>query len=123
MSAAPTVLGIRTFFFLHTHSLLQEVFSFLIASPVLTLPRRAKKDKYPYGYPGDAFGANSIPYYACHNCQTKFPPNPTEETECPGCQHKKCESCERLRPKKVAPEPDPEVWQSVQAKLAELDLK
>lgn len=84
--------------------------------------RRPKKDKYPYGYPGDAFGPNSIPHYECHECKTKFPPNPPAETECAKCAHKKCDDCPRLKPQKVEPEPDPEILRSIEAKLAALNL-
>jgi hypothetical protein len=84
---------------------------------------RAKKDKYPYGYPGDEFGAKSIAHYECHDCKAPFPPNATAETECAKCKHKKCDSCQRIRPRKVEPEPDPEVWKSLQAKLEVLKLK
>ncbi|KAG8167548.1 hypothetical protein KVR01_003237 [Diaporthe batatas] len=81
-----------------------------------------KKDKYPYGYPGDEFGAKSIPYYKCHECYAKFPPGAKDGDTCPGCSHKKCNNCERLRPQKVEPAPDPEVMRSVQAKMAETRL-
>ncbi|OIW28504.1 hypothetical protein CONLIGDRAFT_681458 [Coniochaeta ligniaria NRRL 30616] len=83
----------------------------------------AKKDRYPYGYPGDEFGPKSIPHYECHECKTKFPPNPPDGTECAKCSHKKCESCPRLTPRKVEPEPDPEVWKRVQERLGALDIK
>lgn len=81
-----------------------------------------KKDKYPYGYPGDEFGAKSIPHYKCHECNTKFPPGAADGTECTVCSHKKCDGCERLKPHKVEPKADPEVWRSVQEKLAALEL-
>lgn len=84
---------------------------------------RAKKDKYPYGYPGDEFGVKSVARYGCHDCKTPFPPNATAETQCLKCSHKKCDSCKRLAPRKVEPEPDPEVWKTIQVKLAELKLK
>ena len=32
--------------------------------------RRPKKDKYPLGYPGDAFGPNSVPRFECERCKT-----------------------------------------------------
>lgn len=38
------------------------------------------------------------------------------------CSHKKCDGCERLRPHKVEPEVDPDVWRSVQEKLAAMEL-
>ncbi|KUI54842.1 hypothetical protein VP1G_02226 [Cytospora mali] len=81
-----------------------------------------KKDKYPYGYPGDEFGARSIPYYQCHRCNAKFPPGAEDGTECVRCSHEKCDNCERVRPHKVEPEADPEVLKSVQEKLAAMNL-
>ncbi|TLS29817.1 hypothetical protein PpBr36_01267 [Pyricularia pennisetigena] len=76
-----------------------------------------KKDKYPYGYPGDVFGPNSTPYYECHCCQTRFPPSPQTGVECSKCSHKKCDDCPRLKPQKVEPEPDPAIVRSITAKL------
>lgn len=81
-----------------------------------------KKDKYPYGYPGDEFGAKSIPHYKCHECYAKFPPGAKDGDTCPRCSHGKCNNCERLRPQKVEPAPDPEVMRSVQEKMAEMKL-
>ncbi|KAJ9154807.1 Zinc finger, RING/FYVE/PHD-type [Pleurostoma richardsiae] len=83
----------------------------------------AKKDKYPYGYPGDEFGPNSIPYYNCHECGTRYPPNPDEGAECSNCSHKRCGDCKRLKPQRVEPEPDPEILKSIEAKLEALKLK
>lgn len=82
----------------------------------------SKKDKYPYGYPGDALGTN-VGHYKCHECKTVFSDAPSEDASCPKCKHRNCASCERLTPKKVEPEPDPEVWKSLQAKLDRLKLK
>ncbi|KAK0636863.1 hypothetical protein B0T17DRAFT_587876 [Bombardia bombarda] len=83
----------------------------------------SRKDKYPYGYPGDEFGAK-VGHYSCHHCKTIFSSHPSEETDCPNpeCAHSKCTSCERLKPRRVEPEPDPEVWKSVQVKLEGLKL-
>lgn len=89
---------------------------------MLTIDFRPKKDKYPYGYPGDEFGAKSIPYYKCHECYAKFPPGAKDGETCPRCSHGKCNNCERLRPQKVEPAPDPEVLRSVQEKLAALKV-
>ncbi|KAJ4423018.1 hypothetical protein N0V82_002285 [Gnomoniopsis sp. IMI 355080] len=78
--------------------------------------------KYPYGYPGDAFGAKSIPHYRCHECYEKFPPGADNGTACQNCSHGKCENCARIKPQKVEPVPDPEVVKSVQQKLAALKV-
>jgi hypothetical protein len=100
-----------------------QIPSYIVSLQSLTDHRRAKKDKYPYGYPGDAFGPNSTPHYECHECKTKYPPDTADGTECAKCSHKKCESCPRLTPRKVDPEPDPEIWKRVQEKLGALDIK
>ncbi|POS76147.1 hypothetical protein DHEL01_v205460 [Diaporthe helianthi] len=81
-----------------------------------------KKDKYPYGYPGDEFGAKSIPHFKCHECHAKFPPGAEDDATCPRCSHGKCNNCERLRPQKVEPAPDPEVMRSVHEKMAEMKI-
>lgn len=83
---------------------------------------RAKKSKYPYGYPGDEFGAKSIPHYRCHECFSDYPPGVTNGTACTNCSHEKCNICERLRPQKVEVKPDPEALRSVQEKMAAMEL-
>ncbi|KAK3379300.1 hypothetical protein B0T24DRAFT_150823 [Lasiosphaeria ovina] len=80
-----------------------------------------KKDRYPYGYPGDVPGTKSA-YYECHECRHIFYSLPSDDTDCPQCTHKKCTSCVRQTPRKVDPEPDPEVWQRLQVRLAELRI-
>jgi len=94
----------------------------IIKQQLADIPCRAKKDKYPFGYPGDAFGPNAVPYYECHKCQTIFPPNPSDDAECSTCKHKKCDSCRRLSPRRIEPEPDPSVLKSVEEKIAALKL-
>lgn len=81
---------------------------------------RAKKDKYPYGYPGDEFGARSIPRYKCHQCKTRFPADAAEGTACAKCGHPRCPSCPRLKPQRVEPEPDPEILKSIEVRLSKL---
>ncbi|KAL2267784.1 hypothetical protein VTJ83DRAFT_5061 [Remersonia thermophila] len=78
-----------------------------------------KKDKYPYGYPGDALGTR-IGHYQCPECKHKFSIPPAAEVSCPKCSHPKVE---RLTPRKVEPEPDPELVKSVQDRLQNLKLK
>jgi hypothetical protein len=107
--------------------------------PLFTdIPSRPKRKKYPDGYPGDAPGsgdeldpadpqASIRTYtrpkrkvrYSCHNCHTKF--KPTELT-CQNCGHEKCNDCPRVAPRKVEPEPDPEVVQRVREKLQALGM-
>ncbi|KAM0321699.1 hypothetical protein ACHAQA_009938 [Verticillium albo-atrum] len=81
-----------------------------------------KKDKYPFGYPGDEFGPNAIPHHECHECKKIFPGGVADGTACVKCQHPKCADCPRLKPRKVEPEPDPDVLRSVQAKLDALKI-
>ena len=81
----------------------------------------AKKDKYPYGYPGDVLGAKSTPYYNCTKCDKTF-----SGTTGDAADKKACDACgtdcNRLKPQKVEPEPDPVALASVQEKLKELKL-
>jgi hypothetical protein len=104
-------------------------------SAVLT-GNRARKKKYPDGYPGDAPSSDtSKPVkYACHKCNKVFPPVPHPDTPegkafragdpvpCVRCQHPLCDDCPRAPPQKVEPTPDPEVLKSVQSKLAALNI-
>jgi hypothetical protein len=76
-----------------------------------------KKDKYPLGYPGDEFGPNSIPHFECEKCKCLYPTNADHGTPCKKCQHPKSEASPRAQPRKVEPEPDPEVLASLRAKL------
>jgi hypothetical protein len=80
---------------------------------------RPKKDKYPYGYPGDAPGVK-IGHYECTKCKHIFSIPPLEDPSCVKCSHDKCD---RLTPRKVEPEPDPEVLKSIQAKFEAMKLK
>lgn len=82
----------------------------------------AKKKKYPFGYPGDEFGPNAIPRHECHKCKTMFPGGVADGTECASCKHPKCQECPRLKPRRVEPQPDPDVLKSVQEKLAKLNV-
>jgi len=97
----------------------------------------AKKKKYPDGYPGDQHSATSTKpiKYDCHQCLKTFPPVPhpnspeglvlgdtIEPLACTRCGHNRCAQCQRAPPRKVEPAPDPDVWKSVEAKLAALNL-
>ncbi|KAL7921649.1 hypothetical protein ACQKWADRAFT_313733 [Trichoderma austrokoningii] len=81
-----------------------------------------KKDKYPLGYPGDAFGPKSVPHYECLNCKTIYPVGVEDGTECRKCKFPKSPASPRALPRKVEPIPDPEVMQRLQAKLDGLNL-
>ena len=63
-----------------------------------------------------------MPYHECHECKNVLK-DPAEDAECSKCGHKKCESCPRLSPRRVEPEPDPAVLKSVEEKLAALRLE
>jgi hypothetical protein len=112
MSVVRTVLGIRKFIPLrirhHTNN------------------NRAKKKKYPDGYPGDAYSATSTAplKYKCHQCLKIFKPipHPNSPPSCIRCGHAKCSECPRAPIVKVDPAPDPEVLKSVAAKLAMLNV-
>ncbi|KAK4230083.1 hypothetical protein QBC38DRAFT_63588 [Podospora fimiseda] len=79
----------------------------------------AKKDKYPYGYPGDSLGTR-VGHYNCGDCKHIFETTPEDDPACPKCS---CRKAERLTPRRVEPEPDPEVWASLQAKLETLRIQ
>lgn len=103
---------------------------------------RAKKKKYPDGYPGDAPSSDtSKPVkYSCHKCMKTFPsvPHPDsqagldlkasiekgekEQQECSRCKHTMCTECSRAPPRKEEPELDPEVVERVREKLAGLGV-
>ncbi|KAI1494325.1 hypothetical protein F5X96DRAFT_665828 [Biscogniauxia mediterranea] len=76
--------------------------------------------KYPYGYPNDEPGQKFKGVYSCHECRKKFPPNVDDGVECANCSHKKCTQCPRVKPRKVEPEPDPDILENLRARMAEL---
>ncbi|OBT42587.1 hypothetical protein VE00_07109 [Pseudogymnoascus sp. WSF 3629] len=77
-----------------------------------------KLNKFPYGYPNDVFGEKNA-YYTCHECEKVFP---LDEAKCINCTHEKCTECARAPPRKIEPQPDPEVLRRVEEKLAALAL-
>ncbi|KAK3948145.1 hypothetical protein QBC32DRAFT_222637 [Pseudoneurospora amorphoporcata] len=78
----------------------------------------SKKDKYPYGYPGDQPSRRQA-HFECKACNNTFVSEPNVTT-CPMCFNR---NTERLAPKRVEPQPDPEAWKSIQAKLEAMKLK
>ncbi|KAI1334046.1 hypothetical protein F5Y15DRAFT_318778 [Xylariaceae sp. FL0016] len=78
------------------------------------------KKKYPYGYPNDEPGENNKGVHSCHECKKKFPPNVDHGYECPRCSHPMCAQCPRVKPRKVDPEPDPDILESLRLRMAEL---
>ncbi|PQE13792.1 Zinc finger RING FYVE PHD-type protein [Rutstroemia sp. NJR-2017a BVV2] len=86
----------------------------------------AKKKKYPDGYPGDRPSATTKKY-ACHKCDRTFPAaaegTADPPPECTRCKHVKCDMCLTALPRKVVPEPDPEVLKRVEEKLRGLSLR
>lgn len=87
---------------------------------------RAKKKKYPDGYPGDRPSAINKKY-ACHKCDKTFPVADDEKADpppqCTRCKHVKCDLCMIALPRKVVPEVDPEVLKRVEEKLNGLSLR
>ncbi|GJN67058.1 zinc finger domain-containing protein [Purpureocillium lilacinum] len=81
-----------------------------------------KKDKYPFGYPGDAFGPNSVPRYECQRCQTLYPEGASDGVECAKCGTKMSVASPRALPRKIEPEPDPGVLKMLQARLDSLKV-
>lgn len=82
----------------------------------------AKKIKFPFGYPGDEFGPNSIPYYECDRCQTLYPVGADDGTPCERCSRQKSHQCLRAQPRAVD-DHDPEVLRMIQAKLDALKVE
>ncbi|KAI1401355.1 hypothetical protein F4819DRAFT_334105 [Hypoxylon fuscum] len=78
------------------------------------------KKKYPYGYPNDEPGQTFKGVHACHECKKKFPPNAEDGTECRNCSHQKCADCPRVKPRKVEPEPDPDILESLRVRMEAL---
>ncbi|KOS21543.1 hypothetical protein ESCO_005165 [Escovopsis weberi] len=79
-----------------------------------------KKDKYPFGYPGDVFGEKSIPHYECDRCQTVYPTGAEDGVECKSCKNPKSDKSPRALPRKVERPVDPDVLEQVQVKLSQL---
>ncbi|KAK7432653.1 hypothetical protein QQZ08_000862 [Neonectria magnoliae] len=81
-----------------------------------------KKDKYPFGYPGDEFGPSSIPHYQCKSCKIIFPTGAENGTKCKKCDLEKTDESPRVLPRKVEPEPDPELLKKLHARLENLKI-
>ncbi|KAL7788937.1 hypothetical protein V8C37DRAFT_387296 [Trichoderma ceciliae] len=81
-----------------------------------------KKDKYPFGYPGDEFGPNSVPHYECQKCRTVYPKDAENGIECRKCKNPKSNASPRALPRKVEPIPDPDVLKQIQVKLDNLKV-
>ncbi|KAI9644913.1 hypothetical protein NHQ30_006947 [Ciborinia camelliae] len=87
-----------------------------------------KKKKYPDGYPGDQ-PSPTIKKFACHKCDKTYPhldpsdPSTHEQQECRRCKHIKCDMCTIALPRKVIPEPDPDVLRRVEEKLRGLAIR
>ncbi|KAL1954387.1 hypothetical protein VTO42DRAFT_1253 [Malbranchea cinnamomea] len=85
-----------------------------------------KLNKHPDGYPGDAEPPVQRQErvfrkprrrirWTCHSCNKPFS---FGDKECQQCGHERCKDCIRDPPKKIKPEPDPEVLRRVEEKLA-----
>ena len=84
---------------------------------------RPKKDKYPFGYPGDAFGPDSDARFECHSCEMVYPAGAEDGTPCIMCGLEKSVESPRALPRKVQPAPDLEVLSRLQARLDGLRAK
>ncbi|THV49844.1 hypothetical protein BGAL_0176g00030 [Botrytis galanthina] len=87
----------------------------------------SKKKKYPDGYPGDQ-PSSTNKKFACHKCDKTFPHHSsldpkTSMQECTSCKHVRCDMCMIAVPRKVVPEPDPEVLRRVEEKLRGLSIR
>ncbi|KAI1327479.1 hypothetical protein F5Y16DRAFT_371435 [Xylariaceae sp. FL0255] len=80
------------------------------------------KKKYPYGYPNDEPGTVFKGVYACHECKMKFRSDAEDGTPCARCDHAKCSKCPRVKPRRVDPDPDPDVLESLRQRMAELQM-
>ncbi|KAL1967985.1 hypothetical protein VTN77DRAFT_2402 [Rasamsonia byssochlamydoides] len=90
----------------------------------------AKLHKYPDGYPGDADPPpeprprvwrkpRRRVRWICHQCSTLYQPG---ERTCSNCGQEKGPQTIRDPPKKVKPEPDPEIVRRVEERLAQLNI-
>ncbi|TQV96074.1 hypothetical protein IF1G_04657 [Cordyceps javanica] len=82
-----------------------------------------KLSKYPFGYPGDVFGPNSIPYYECVKCWALFPPHTDNGTPCRRCGEEKSDRSPRAQPRAIDPDYDPTFLMKLEAKLDELQAQ
>ncbi|KAH0600454.1 hypothetical protein MHUMG1_01450 [Metarhizium humberi] len=82
-----------------------------------------KMDKYPFGYPGDAFGPDSDARFECHSCEVVYPAGAEDGTPCITCGLEKSVESPRALPRKVQPAPDLEVLSRLQARLDGLRAK
>ncbi|KAJ5587244.1 uncharacterized protein N7459_003009 [Penicillium hispanicum] len=89
------------------------------------------EDRYPNGYPGDVDPPRLKPertfkksrrrvHYICHVCSTSY--NEGAQS-CGKCGQAKCAETIRIPPKKVKREPDPDILQRVETKIAALQIK
>ncbi|KAJ6786602.1 hypothetical protein PWT90_04682 [Aphanocladium album] len=80
-----------------------------------------KQSKYPFGYPGDVFGPNSIPYYECAKCWALYDPHAENGTPCRRCGEKKSDDSPRAQPRAVDDDYDPSFLRRLEARLDELE--
>ncbi|BDD62725.1 hypothetical protein MPDQ_004482 [Monascus purpureus] len=90
-----------------------------------------KLHKYPDGYPGDVEPPKEPQQrvwrkptrrvrYICHKCSTTYKPG---DPKCSNCGQTKGPDTLRDPPKKVKPEPDPEIVKQVEERLAKLRIE
>ncbi|PLB47206.1 hypothetical protein P170DRAFT_361913 [Aspergillus steynii IBT 23096] len=89
-----------------------------------------KPEKYPDGYPGDVdppLEPQSWTWrkprqrvrYTCHRCSTLYK---SGQENCANCGQERCAETIREPPKKIKPEPDPEIVRKVEERLASVRL-
>lgn len=87
-----------------------------IYSSVLTRTS-SRREKYPFGYPGDEFGPNSFPVYECIQCRDLYPIGAQHGTPCESCGCLMSAISQRARPRAVLPRADPSLLEVIRGRI------